>query len=75
MTTAVRPFRAAGLTDVGAQRLVNEDRFFADAGRGIFIVIDGVGGQAAGGRAADTALAIMCTRLGVAIRLRGGPCA
>ena len=63
MTNAVRPFRAAGLTDVGAQRVVNEDRFFADAGRGIFIVIDGVGGQAAGGRAADTALAIMCTQL------------
>ena len=55
--------RAAGLSDVGAQRVVNEDRFFADAGRGIFIVIDGVGGQAAGGRAADTALAIICTRL------------
>jgi serine/threonine protein phosphatase PrpC len=49
VTNAVRPFRAAGLTDVGAQRVVNEDRFFADAGRGIFIVIDGVGGQAAGG--------------------------
>lgn len=63
MTNAVTPFRAAGLTDVGAQRVVNEDRFFADAGRGIFIVIDGVGGQAAGGRAADTALAIMCTQL------------
>ena len=63
MTTAVPSLRAAGLTDVGAQRVVNEDRFFADAGRGIFIVIDGVGGQAAGGRAADTALAILCTRL------------
>jgi serine/threonine protein phosphatase PrpC len=63
VTTVARPFRAAGLTDVGAQRVVNEDRFFADAGRGIFIVIDGVGGQAAGGRAADTALAIMCTQL------------
>jgi len=55
--------RAAGLSDVGAQRVVNEDRFFADAGRGIFMVIDGVGGQAAGGRAADTALAIICTQL------------
>lgn len=63
MTNAVPSLRAAGLTDVGAQRVVNEDRFFSDAGRGIFIVIDGVGGQAAGGRAADTALAIMCTRL------------
>ena len=63
MNTATADLRAAGLSDVGAQRVVNEDRFFADAGRGIFIVIDGVGGQAAGGRAADTALAIICTQL------------
>ena len=63
MTTAVRPFQAAGLTDVGAQRVVNEDRFHVDQDRGIFIVVDGVGGQAAGGRAADTALDIIRTRL------------
>lgn len=63
MSTATTTLRAAGLSDVGAQRVVNEDRFFADAGRGIFMVIDGVGGQAAGGRAADTALAIVCTQL------------
>ena len=63
MTTAVRNFRAAGLTDVGAQRVVNEDRFHVDQDRGIFIVVDGVGGQAAGGRAADTALEIIRTRL------------
>ncbi len=31
--------------------------------RGIFMVIDGVGGQAAGGKAADTALAMLRTRL------------
>src|SRR6186713_373117 len=30
VTTAVPAFRAAGLTDVGAQRVVNEDRFFCD---------------------------------------------
>ncbi len=47
--------RAAGVSDVGAVRTVNEDRFLVDANRGIFVVIDGVGGQAAGGRAADTA--------------------
>jgi len=47
--------RAAGVSDVGAVRTVNEDRFLVDADRGIFVVIDGVGGQAAGGRAADTA--------------------
>ena len=33
-------FRSAGLTDVGSQRLVNEDRFHADSTRGLFIVVD-----------------------------------
>lgn len=56
-------FRSAGATDVGCQRLVNEDRFHADNARGLFIVVDGVGGQAAGGRAADTALDVIRTRL------------
>lgn len=55
--------RAAGATDVGVQRDVNEDRFYSDPERGIFTVIDGVGGQAAGGRAADTALEVIRTRL------------
>ena len=56
-------FRAAGLTDVGGQRLVNEDRLHVDAKLGLFIVVDGVGGQAAGGRAADTALDVIRRRL------------
>lgn len=55
--------RAAGATDVGCQRDVNEDRFHVDPDRGVFIVIDGVGGQAAGGRAADTALDVVRARL------------
>jgi len=55
--------RAAGVTDVGSQRDVNEDRFYSDPERGIFTVIDGVGGQAAGGRAADTALDVIRARL------------
>lgn len=55
--------RAAGATDPGRQRVVNEDRFHADAERGIFVVIDGVGGQAAGGRAADVALDAIRARL------------
>jgi len=54
---------AAGASDVGRQRQVNEDRFHVDAGRGIFIVVDGVGGQAAGGKAADTAIATLRERL------------
>src|SRR5262245_51275847 len=54
---------AAGQTDPGRQRTVNEDRFHCDAARGLFIVIDGVGGQAAGGKAADIALSMLRTRL------------
>ena len=54
---------AAGQTDPGRQRNVNEDRFHCDAARGLFIVIDGVGGQAAGGKAADVALSMLRARL------------
>ena len=54
---------AAGATDPGRQREVNEDRFHVDASRGLFIVIDGVGGQAAGGKAADVALCMLRERL------------
>jgi PPM family protein phosphatase len=54
---------AAGATDPGRRREVNEDRFYCDAARGLFLVIDGVGGQAAGGKAADVALAMLRARL------------
>lgn len=55
--------RAAGVSDVGRRRDVNEDRLHVDANRGIFIVVDGVGGQAAGGRAADIAIRMLRQRL------------
>src|SRR5436190_1790848 len=55
--------KAAGDSHPGLQRSVNEDRFHCDAAHGIFIVVDGVGGQAAGEKAADTALATVRTRL------------
>jgi PPM family protein phosphatase len=54
---------AAGDTDSGLQREVNEDRFHVDVARGIFALVDGIGGQAAGGKAADIALAMLRTRL------------
>jgi serine/threonine protein phosphatase PrpC len=54
---------AAGATDAGLHRQVNEDRFHIDESRGLFIVIDGVGGQAAGGKAADVALCMLRERL------------
>lgn len=59
----VSALRAAGETHPGLHREVNEDRFHVDALRGLFMVVDGVGGQAAGGKAADTALQIMRARL------------
>jgi serine/threonine protein phosphatase PrpC len=55
--------RAAGATDRGLQREVNEDRFHVDVTRGLFIIIDGVGGKAAGGKAADVALSMLRDRL------------
>ena len=54
---------AAGDTDRGLQRDGNEDQFHVDVGRGLFMVIDGVGGQAAGRQAATVALAMLRTRL------------
>ena len=50
-------------SDVGRKRTENEDRFFIDAQRGIFLVVDGLGGHAAGERAAEIAVDIISTRL------------
>ncbi|HLZ07914.1 MAG TPA: protein phosphatase 2C domain-containing protein, partial [Chloroflexota bacterium] len=49
-------FRAAMATDTGRQRPNNEDRVYIDETRGVFLVIDGVGGHAAGEKAAEIAL-------------------
>jgi serine/threonine protein phosphatase PrpC len=54
---------AAGHSDTGRKRTENEDRFFIDAQRGIFLVVDGLGGHAAGERAAEIAVDIISTRL------------
>ena len=61
--TPRRVLRAAGATDVGRQRTANEDRFHVDASRGIFMVVDGIGGHAAGDKAADVAIATIRERL------------
>jgi PPM family protein phosphatase len=52
-----------GHSDVGRKRTENEDRYFIDAQRGIFLVVDGLGGHAAGERAAEIAVDIISTRL------------
>jgi PPM family protein phosphatase len=53
----------AGHSDAGRKRAENEDRFFIDAQRSIFLVADGLGGHAAGERAAEIAVDIISTRL------------
>ncbi len=54
---------SAGHSDVGRKRLENEDRIFIDLERGIYLVVDGLGGHAAGERAARIAEEIISMRL------------
>jgi PPM family protein phosphatase len=53
----------AGDSHPGKVRQNNEDRLYFDPDRGIFMVIDGIGGHAAGEKAADIALALVRARL------------
>lgn len=62
--------RGIGATDAGLQRDQNEDRFLVDEARGLFCVIDGVGGHAGGERASAIALDLIATRL---LRETGSP--
>ena len=55
--------QAAAASHPGQRRGNNEDRFLCDPERGIFLVIDGMGGQAAGEKAAEIALSVMKARL------------
>jgi serine/threonine protein phosphatase PrpC len=55
--------RCAAGSHPGRVRNNNEDSFFADAERGIFLVVDGIGGQAAGEKAAAIAVERIRARL------------
>lgn len=55
MNTAVT-WRAGVATDPGLERQVNEDRVLVDDALGMFLVVDGLGGHAAGELAAETAI-------------------
>ncbi len=54
---------AAGDSDQGHVRSNNEDRIYIDEQRGIFLVVDGMGGQAAGEEAAEIAVQTVRARL------------
>jgi parallel beta-helix repeat protein len=55
--------QSAVATDTGLRRTNNEDRAWTDPERGIYAVIDGVGGHAAGEEAADCAVEVLSERL------------
>ena len=49
-------WRSATASDAGRMRAENQDRAYADDELGIFLVADGLGGHAAGEKAAETAV-------------------
>jgi len=55
--------QSAVATDTGLRRTNNEDRAWTDPEHGIYAVIDGVGGHAAGEEAADCAVEVLRERL------------
>src|SRR3954453_18374453 len=50
-------------TDPGRVSTVNEDRIHVDSERGIYLVVDGLGGHAAGDRAAEIAVEVIAREL------------
>ena len=56
-------WRAGAATDPGRLRIENQDRDYVDDEHGVFLVVDGLGGHAAGEKAADTALEVIPTEL------------
>jgi len=50
-------------TDPGLLTTVNEDRILVDTDRGVFLVVDGLGGHAAGDRAAQIAVDVIAREL------------
>jgi PPM family protein phosphatase len=62
-TESLTTWSAWGETNPGKKREDNEDRILCDAERGIFMVVDGMGGEAAGEVAAQKAVDFIKKRL------------
>ena len=56
-------WRSGSASDAGRIRAENQDRSYVDDARGVFLVVDGLGGHAAGGKAAETALEVIRAEL------------
>ncbi|HZT39618.1 MAG TPA: protein phosphatase 2C domain-containing protein [Bryobacteraceae bacterium] len=63
MTPAAPRYLSAASSDQGHVRENNEDRVYVDEARGIFLVVDGMGGHEAGERAAEIAVGRIRARL------------
>jgi PPM family protein phosphatase len=57
-------WRSAMASDPGRMRSENQDRAYADDEQGIFLVVDGLGGHAAGEKAAEMAVEAVIEELG-----------
>ncbi len=57
-------WRSAARSHPGLVRSENQDRSFIDDALGIFLVVDGLGGHAAGEKAAETAVEVIRNELG-----------
>src|SRR3954468_15854856 len=60
---ATAAWRSGVASDPGVVRNNNEDRVYADDAAGIFLVVDGMGGRAAGELAAQTAAEVIPKQL------------
>jgi serine/threonine protein phosphatase PrpC len=69
MTPAAPRFVSAATSETGLVRPNNEDRVYRDDEHGIFLVVDGMGGQRAGEKAAELAVEHIRLRL---LRQTGG---
>jgi len=67
--TVTAKWRSGWTSDRGRVRLENQDRVLVDDELGVFLVVDGLGGHAAGEKAAETALEVIRGELS---RLEGG---
>jgi serine/threonine protein phosphatase PrpC len=56
-------WRSGVATDAGRMRAHNEDRSYVDDERGVFLVVDGVGGHPGGEKAAEIALQVIPAEL------------
>jgi len=56
-------WRSGVATDAGRLRTENQDRSYIDDALGVFLVVDGLGGHAAGEMAAETAVDVIRTEL------------